>query len=73
MIETIKKKEELQAAGHVVLHVGDLETAKRLELASLHKIPNLRHLGFGDFADDFFYYERTWDGPDGRLYIRRDR
>ena len=55
------------------LHCGSIESAKALGLKSLHEIKGLRHLGFGDFADLEFTYERIVDTKAGRIYHRVKR
>ena len=55
------------------LHCGSLESAKALGLKSLHEVKDLRHLGFGDFADLEFVYERIVDTKAGRIYHRVKR
>lgn len=62
---------DLQAKGLTVIDGGS-ETVKGL--TSIHDLAkNLKHLGFGYFMDDKYYYDRA-DSPKGtRFYIRRPK
>lgn len=61
---------ELQEKGLTVIDGGQ-QTVKGL--LSIHSVKGIRHLGYGYFADDKYYYDRA-DSPKGtRFYIRRPK
>ncbi len=54
-----------------VFYLGDKKRIPRLGIKPLQSVPDLNHLGFGEFGNDAADYIR-YDAPDGsiRFYVR---
>jgi hypothetical protein len=54
-----------------VFYLGDRKRIPRLGIKPLQSVPDLNHLGFGEFGNDAADYIR-YDAPDGsiRFYVR---
>ncbi len=63
---------QLLAQGHDLFD-GGLNTVPEFNLPSIHGIPDLEHLGFGDFGNNSHVFLRQ-DSPRGtRFYLREPR
>lgn len=57
-----------------VFHLGEDALGLELGLRSLHEVPGLEHMGFGEFLEPKTcrFYQR-WDSPRGaRFYVQQD-
>ena len=54
-----------------VFYLGDKKRISRMSIKPLQSVPDLNHLGFGEFGNDTHDYLR-YDAPDGsiRFYVR---
>lgn len=74
MEKIIAERNRLQAEGFTVYHVGSEEDGNALGLKQLQSLPNLQHVGFGDFIDELYYYRREYNSNGhGRLYVQTNR